>query len=292
MTAAHRSTQHLMADLQIRLDATFSLNNEQKSNVRIIGSDTIFECNCITFMQMHFNVETKLREDQKNLKLTNIYGSPSREKILMAHIKRQCSSIRNAFCEAIRDSVMGDDTCTLSDFVYESSSRFKHTGGNSDVGPAFTSRLAILRCFSYENPELLDRVEDAEEPLSAPSPSDNTLGEASRSSWLSTPSSGEPAKKKRKLGRTAKGEDFWSQVEKWFEARQKQWGDSWGMPGWKAYIVETVHKDEQRYLPHVVQNPFMADVEVAEVFRSDVITGGAVTIQGQLGGMDDILSSM
>ena len=56
-----------------------------------------------------------------------------------------------------------------------------------------------------------------------------------------------------------------------------------------SYIVETVHKDEQRYLPHVMQNPFMADVEVAEVFRSDVITGGAVMIQGQLGGMDDIL---
>jgi hypothetical protein len=30
MTAAHRSTQHLLGDLQIRLDATFTLSPEQK----------------------------------------------------------------------------------------------------------------------------------------------------------------------------------------------------------------------------------------------------------------------
>lgn len=30
MAAAHHSTQHLMTDLQIRLDATFTLNPEQK----------------------------------------------------------------------------------------------------------------------------------------------------------------------------------------------------------------------------------------------------------------------
>jgi len=50
-------------------------------------------------------------------------------------------------------------------------------------------------------------------------------------------SSGEPTRKKRKrgyAGHITKGEDFWSKVELWFEARQKQWGDSWGAPGWSA----------------------------------------------------------
>ena len=59
-----------------------------------------------------------------------------------------------------------------------------------------------------------------------------------------------------------------------------------------SYILETVHKDKQQYLPHVVQNPFMADVEVEEVFRSDTAAGGAALIHGQLGGMDDILSTL
>lgn len=30
MTVAHRSTQHLLSDLQIRLDATFTVSPEQK----------------------------------------------------------------------------------------------------------------------------------------------------------------------------------------------------------------------------------------------------------------------
>jgi len=42
-----------------------------------------------------------------------------------------------------------------------------------------------------------------------------------------------PARKKQKHGgRVVKGQDFWSQAEKWFNARKKQWGDSWTTPGW------------------------------------------------------------
>ena len=82
----------------------------------------------------------------------------------------------------IRDSVIGDDTCTLSDFIYNSSTRFWHAGGNTDLGPAAHAWLAILvwyfplchcqffllcflfqRRFAYEHPDLPDRVEDEED---------------------------------------------------------------------------------------------------------------------------------
>lgn len=36
MTAAHRGTQTLMADLQIRLDATFSISTEQKASGHLL----------------------------------------------------------------------------------------------------------------------------------------------------------------------------------------------------------------------------------------------------------------
>lgn len=53
-----------------------------------------------------------------------------------------------------------------------------------------------------------------------------------------------------------------------------------------------MQKDEQKYLPHVVQNPFMADVEVADIFNSNASgTANTTHTYGQLGGMEDILNS-
>jgi len=93
----------------------------------------------------------------------------------------------------------------------------------------FLPCFSLQRRFAYEHPDLLDRVED-EEDSSSTVPADESGGDASI---------GEPARKKRRrghAGRITKGEDFWSKVEMWFEARQKQWGDSWGSPGWSAYV--------------------------------------------------------
>lgn len=81
------------------------------------------------------------------------------------------------------------------------------------------------RRFSYENSDLLDRLEEdvEEEPVQA-----NDAEELARSSM-------EPPKKRRRRGGCVpKGQDFWSQVEKWFEAHRKRWGDSWSAPGWHA----------------------------------------------------------
>ncbi|KIN97130.1 hypothetical protein M404DRAFT_32591 [Pisolithus tinctorius Marx 270] len=217
MTNAHRNTQQLLADLQIRLKNTFTLSHEQKANVHIVAGDIIFEASRITFMTIHFDVESKVQQSQKELQFTNIYGNPAREKILMAYIKQQCSSVRNSFRELLRDSVIGDGTCTLSDFVFESAQRYKIGGPTSGLTPACTARLAILHHFAYENPELLDREEDVED--------DSPPMEDDPGSWHH--SAQEPQRKKRKCGgRVPRGEDFWSQVEKWFDALS-----STGFPG-------------------------------------------------------------
>ncbi|KAG2124002.1 hypothetical protein DEU56DRAFT_983680 [Suillus clintonianus] len=281
IAASHQSTQTLLADLQIRLEATFSLSPEQRTNIRIVGCDLIFDPNRITFMTLHFDVADHLREDREAFKLTNIYGNPARERFLTIYIKCQCSSIRNSFRELLRDSVIGDNTSTLSDFIYDSSNRFRRAGGNSDLGHATRARLAILRRFAYENPHLLDRAEEEDESPTTPSAEDN--GEDSPI--------GEPAKKKRKRGqggRIVKGEDFWSKVEMWFEARQKQWGDSWGTTGWSSYINQTIELDTHRYQRPVVQNLFMIDVIVPEAYRAHGSSAASLK-QKALGSMEDIL---
>ncbi|KAI5996521.1 hypothetical protein F5J12DRAFT_929199 [Pisolithus orientalis] len=208
--------------------------------------DIIFEASWITFMTIHFDVESKVQQSQKELQFTNIYGNPAQEKILMAYIKWQCSSIRNSFQEL----------------------RYKIGGPTSGLTPACTARLAILCRFAYENPELLDHEEDVED--------DSPPMEDDSGSWHH--SAQEPQRKK--------GEDFWLQVEKWFDACRKQWGDSWTTPNWNSYISETIAKDEDRYKVHVIHNPFMEDVHTDDRFFTGPITSAG------LGAAEDPLQEM
>ena len=84
MTNAQRNTQQLLADLQIRLDVTFSLTPEQKvcshslsvysyhihflqSNVCIIAGDVLSDPSHITFMSMHFDVKVSITDQYSPL---------------------------------------------------------------------------------------------------------------------------------------------------------------------------------------------------------------------------------
>ncbi|KAG1773420.1 hypothetical protein EDD22DRAFT_767274, partial [Suillus occidentalis] len=102
IAASHQSTQNLLADLQIRLETTFALSPEQRTNIRIVAGDLMFDPSRITFTTLHFDVADRLRQECEAFKLTNIYGNPARECFLTICIKRQCSSIRNSFRELVR----------------------------------------------------------------------------------------------------------------------------------------------------------------------------------------------
>ncbi|KAI5992359.1 hypothetical protein F5J12DRAFT_786153 [Pisolithus orientalis] len=266
LTCSHFQLNQGKPDLQIQLKNTFTLSHEQKANVHIVAGDIIFEASQITFMTIHFDVE--VQQSQKELQFTNIYGNPAQEKILMAYIKQQCSSIY---------SVIGDGTCTLSDFVFESAQWYKIGGPTLGLTPACTTRLAILHHFAYENPELLDCEEDVEDDSP---PMEDDSGSQHHSAQ-------EPQKKKQKHGgRVPRGEDFWLQVEKWFDACRKQWGNSWTTPNWNSYISETIAKDEDCYKVHVIHNPFMEDVHTDDRFFTGPITSAG------LGAAEDLLQEM
>ncbi|KAI6007743.1 hypothetical protein F5J12DRAFT_892611 [Pisolithus orientalis] len=83
-----------------------------------------------------------------------------------------------------------------------------------------------------------------------------------------------------------RGEDFWLQVEKWFDAHRKQWGNSWTTPNWNSYISETIAKDKDRYKVHVIHNPFMEDVHTDDRFFTGPITSAG------LGAAEDLLQEM
>ncbi|KAI5982793.1 hypothetical protein F5J12DRAFT_930755 [Pisolithus orientalis] len=206
MTNMHHNTQQLLTDLQIQLENTFTLSHKQKANVCIVAGDIIFEASQITFMTIHFDIE--------------------------------------------------------------SVQWYKISGPTLGLTPACTAQLAIL---------LLDHEEDVED--------DSPPTEDDSGSWHH--SAQEPQRKKQKCGgHVPRGEDFWSQVEKWFDAHRKQWGDSWTTPNWNSYISETIAKDEDHYKVHVIHNPFMEDVHTDDRFFTGPITSAG------LGAAEDLLQEM
>ncbi|TFY74644.1 hypothetical protein EWM64_g9369 [Hericium alpestre] len=292
-----RLLQAMLVDLSIRLDDTFTLSNEQKVNVRLMAAEMLFKSTCINFMHMHLNVMDKLKEDAKTLRFNNIFGNLARKRYLMMVIKRICSSQRNSFREMIRDSVTGNNTKTLEDFVYDACVRFSR-GDYNQVGHIATARFAILRRFAYEHLDLLDRGESedgsddmASADRASPSP------DRSPATHAASLEEGE-AKRKRKrksagVLRPKKGVDFWSEVEKWFVAHRTEWGAKWSTVPWKNYIHDTVDKDHEKYKAQEVFNPYMMqDISGDAGQMSAMETDGGIATASSSAGSTGLMSTL
>ncbi|KAI0355310.1 hypothetical protein OH77DRAFT_1511597 [Trametes cingulata] len=229
----------LFNDLKIRLEDTFNLTKEQRENIRAITQDMIYQANRVTFKALADDVEKHLRGDQAMLRLTNIFGSPFREKILSTHLKRVASSVRNAFRQDIRDSISGDKKCSLKDFTFQSAVKYKRGGPGDRLDVGYTIHN---RRFALDNPELLniDESEDGNDSSSTPPAADSTTG---------------PARKKRKTtagGRVPRGEDFWSRVDRHLASYVISYGRNLASVQWKGFIDDIIRRDESNF-PHAVE---------------------------------------
>ncbi|KAI0259048.1 hypothetical protein BC834DRAFT_908552 [Gloeopeniophorella convolvens] len=271
-------------------------------------------------MKMHVDVEIKLREKQKELRLFNIFGNLSRQRHLASNIRRTCSSLRNAYREMLRDSVIGPNTMPLDDFVCNVANRFSSSGfGRLLLGRPVIAHIAMLRRFALEHTQLLDRAcEPDEEDDDDLQP---TQADITRSANTATPdyadtedgsrppsamSSATSRPKKRKRATPAlssasqpKGSDFWSMVEKWFVARMQpeQFGRSWSSPGWLKYIDETLERDYARFKPTPVVNPFLDDFRPSDAPANSTGDGlggahGPSSSSGAIGSMAAILGTL
>jgi hypothetical protein len=208
----------------------------------------------------------------------------------------------------------------LKDFVYDSSSRFRRNGGNSDLGATCASRLAILVCvigitveklliicFSdashtkipscsivqrmtknkpplRHHPQMIQWTIQWHQlpPLNQHERNGSGAGE-SRRERISGHKLRSGLKHDRSNG-VIRGvhrdgmREFCYQISPLFTT------DSFIL---SRYIRETLHKDEIRYLPQVVQNPFMADVNVSDEFLP---SGPTSTPVRGLGDIDNLLN--
>ncbi|KAH9049523.1 hypothetical protein EDB84DRAFT_1260894 [Lactarius hengduanensis] len=105
----------ILTDVSARLESTFNFTNEQKANIRLIAGQVIFEPKRVSYMQIHLDVEARIRENQNDLHFTNIYCNLSRQKLLMSAIKRACSSVRNGYREMV---------CSIVNFCQSATHKF------------------------------------------------------------------------------------------------------------------------------------------------------------------------
>lgn len=91
----------------------------------------------------------------------NVFGNAAREQELSSHIKKVCSSVRNAFRQEVRffpitlssktltnvsqisDSI-DSKKCSLSAFTYRSATKFRRGQYEDSMGFGFTIHNAIL----------------------------------------------------------------------------------------------------------------------------------------------------
>ncbi|EGO04156.1 hypothetical protein SERLA73DRAFT_148788 [Serpula lacrymans var. lacrymans S7.3] len=125
------------------------------------------------------------------------------------------------------------------------------------------SRLGSILCqYAYKNQDLLGYAED-ELALDA---SEDVPGNDG------TPSPSDTPRLNTDMALDVKGADFWSQVEKFFAGKQKEWGNKWSNDGWKNYICETLMKDKELWKQTPITNLFMASDADSNTIHIDSAT--------------------
>ncbi|KAJ7603919.1 hypothetical protein FB45DRAFT_678943, partial [Roridomyces roridus] len=132
----------LLEDLRIRLDEGYTFTSEQKKNIRVQVQDTIYEASRTSFREPNRGVSKKLTENKQSMKLSGVFGNPSREKALFVLVKRICSSVRNSLRQDIRNSI--EAAVNLPDFAYASATKFKRGGPGLNLPVGFTVHVALL----------------------------------------------------------------------------------------------------------------------------------------------------
>ncbi|KAF7971980.1 hypothetical protein HWV62_19321 [Athelia sp. TMB] len=224
----------IFADLKIRLETTFELTKDQKTNVRRIANDLIYQPQRTVFRTLNIDVMKYAQEHAEVLRLSNVFGNPAREQTLASHMKRVASSVRNALRQEIRDSLVNPKTkCTLAHFTYRAAVKFRRGQFEESMGIEYTIHNAILRRFGLDNLDLLNRTEAVEGAVEG----DEGDGDVEDSD-----SGSQPKRKRTKVGRVPHGEDFWGKVDSYFVGMVGKLGRNLAGAGWKDTVNEMIRR--------------------------------------------------
>ncbi|KZP06466.1 hypothetical protein FIBSPDRAFT_764385 [Athelia psychrophila] len=144
--------REMMADLKIRLEATFTLTKEQRTNLRKTANDIVYQANRTCFSGMNVDVMKFLEENSTNLGFANVFGNAAREQELVLQVRRVSSSVRNSFRQEIFDSIQTNKKCSLQSFTYRSAVKFRRGQFEQSMGFGYTIHNVILVRVMLYNP--------------------------------------------------------------------------------------------------------------------------------------------
>ncbi|KAK7007079.1 hypothetical protein R3P38DRAFT_3212714 [Favolaschia claudopus] len=222
----------IFRDLKIRLEETFCFTRQQKAHIRGVVQDVIYEGHRTKFLTLHTDVWPAVEHRKVEFGLENIFGIPGREKSLGQFIKKQCSSVRNAWRTDLIASIDPKKFTPLSEFVFTSANKYRIGGGLGEIQQIYTIHAVLLRRFVFDNPSLKKATAAEEEELE--SDVDHDEAEERR------------VRKKPKLGRIARGANFWGGVDNWFKKQISERGSSLTGPKWKSYVDQLLKDDEAK----------------------------------------------
>ncbi|KAJ3897710.1 hypothetical protein F5879DRAFT_783927, partial [Lentinula edodes] len=100
-----QTMQAMMKDLKVRLEQTFSLTRSQAKTIRILAQEKIYEPTRTCYTEINHDVLDYIRTHNEELNYSNVIGNPAYEVVMEKEVKKVCSSVRNNFCQHLRDSV-------------------------------------------------------------------------------------------------------------------------------------------------------------------------------------------
>ncbi|KAF7975988.1 hypothetical protein HWV62_8146 [Athelia sp. TMB] len=206
------NVKELFDDLKTRLEGTFSLTKPQMKYIR---------------------------KNHASMGLTNTLATPAREQHLASVCKKVSSSVRNAFRQDIRDSILHSKKKTsLSLFTYASAMKYRRGQFEEDMGVGYTIHNALLRRFGLDNVTLIELV--------APANDDDDDSE------LIPDDSAATGSKRKQGGRIPKGEDFWARVDAYFASHIESKGSNLLDMRWKEHVSDIIQRDNAIFSPRAI----------------------------------------
>ncbi|KAF9029675.1 hypothetical protein BDP27DRAFT_1436520 [Rhodocollybia butyracea] len=95
----------IIKELKVCLENTFSLTSDQTKNIRALAFDKIYDPLRMCYMAINVDIFEHIKICAEELRFSNIFGNPVYEQALERSIRKTCSSVRNGFCQHLRDSI-------------------------------------------------------------------------------------------------------------------------------------------------------------------------------------------
>ncbi|THU93435.1 hypothetical protein K435DRAFT_191891 [Dendrothele bispora CBS 962.96] len=229
----------LLDDMKSRMSGVFTLTQEQQMSVRVQLADMLFEKSRTSFCKIHIDAKLYFKRDKVFLKLENVIGDTTREKILNSRASRIGSRLRHQMMNEIYQSISGPTRKPVHEFAREMGLKYMRGGPGSTIEKGFIAHKAILRRFAREHPELHGKSETER--------ADNDDDSHDfRVTSVSDRDADEPPTKRPKTSKP-KAKHFWGAVDEWFVEQLDKRGNNFNTVQWQTYINETMTIEEKLF---------------------------------------------